>query len=421
MATSRREQAMLIARNQRTAELRKRIFAALESGELPMDSIMDPRLPLTDQERQNSWNQMAANQWSGRQANLRGEVVPPSGSVAASPEIFSGTPNQLRMSLGILARSPEWQGADEKSRVTMLQKQFGTEVAQRYANSILDREAIAKEQRQDISSEFDTRRAMERERRQAAARLASTEPEMLHRGLMNRDYIVGPEGLMERNPAYNPNDITKQNVPQYIPAGADLESITARHWGAVRPDRPNPLHPEKLLRIKIAEENPNMSAEDIVKAAQSQLASTMAARENPARAIADVDELAARRRIAAYQGAIPSAAPTPQSSTYSVEATTPSAPIPTGSALAPTAQPRLGQQVRQFGVNAARDIAGILPRVESQFINLGRTVEADPTFGAAQFLHDLLGSKTPMAAPETVTPMTPQQTESYKLLPDWLR
>jgi hypothetical protein len=412
MAT--REQAMLIGRNQRIAKQRQALFAAIEAGQLPMDTIMDPRLPLTDSERQNTWNQMAANQWSGRQAVLRGE-----GETASPAGEFLGTPNQFQQSVAILQRSPEWQTMGEEGRVKTLQRMFGTEVATRYASALKDRAAVETQRRKTFDDKYETQRALERERLQAGARLASTEPEMLHRNLMSGDWVVRSNGVFERNPQYNPNNPLTAELPPYLPLNPSGEATIARHWQDVMPGRPNPLNPEKLMAIQIGEENPDLSAEEIAKAAKGRLAAISAARANPARAIADMEESQALQRIAARQGAIPTS---PAALGYDVERTSPIPPaaaIPSGPS---TNEPmRFGEQLRQFGINAARGITSLVPETEARLGTLGRFIERggfSPEVG--QFFNDVLGRPTsPLPAP--VVPVAPSQTQTYRTLPDWLK
>lgn len=430
MAT--REQAMLIGRNQRIAKQRQALFAAIEAGELPMDAIMDPRLPLTDSERQNTWNQMAANQWSGRQAALRGEVPPVVGGVGQPNAVtslvsemgdqshpFIGTQNQLQQSLGILQRSPEWQTMDEGTRTKVLQRIYGTTVASDYAERLKDRAAMEAQRRKTFDDRYETERLIAREKRQAGARLASTEPEMLHRNLMSGDWVVRSNGVFERNPQYNPNNPLTAELPPYLPLNPSGEATIARHWQDVMPGRPNPLNPEKLMAIQIGEENPDLSAEEIAKAAKGRLAAIGAARANPARAIADMEESQALQRIAARQGAIPTS---PAALGYDVERTSPIPPaaaIPSGPS---TNEPmRFGEQLRQFGINAARGITSLVPETEARLGTLGRFIERggfSPEVG--QFFNDVLGRSTsPLPAP--VVPVAPSQTQTYRTLPDWLK
>lgn len=419
MAT--REQAMLIGRNQRIAKQRQAIMAAIESGEIPMDSIMDPRLPLTDRERQNAWNQMAANQWSGRQAALRGESLTPSGSAVNEfggiTQPFSGTPNQMRMSLNMLQRSPEWQQMDETSRAKVLQRIYGTEVASTYISGLKDREAIEGQRRKTFDDAYETERVIAREKRQSQSRLASTEPEMLHRNIMSRDWVVRPNGVFERNPEYNPSNPLTAELPPYLPASSATEATVARHWTDVMPGRANPLSPEKLMAIKIAEENPDLSTEDILKTTQARLAALASVKANPARAIVDMDEANALARIGQRQAAIPSAfAPA-----YNVERTSPTSSTSIPTVLnTPEAELRFGQKLRMMGANAVRDVAGILPAIESRITNVGQQIERNPTFGVDQFLRDLFGGGT-VNRPAPVVPISSTGTESYKALPDWLK
>lgn len=444
MAT--RQQALMIARQQKAEEQKQRIMAALISGELPMELIMDKRLPLTDQERQNMWNQRAADQYSARRLGAPSsvssgkEVDPAIASLVSrygnADGPISGSQNQIGQSISQLQRQPEWQSLDDKGQVAALQRIYGNDVATQYANTILDQQTVANQRRKTFDDQYDTQRAMDREQRQAAARLASTEPEMLHRGLMSRDIVVRPEGIMERNPSYNASNPLNQE-PQYVAAGPAMEANVARNWGSVMPGRANPLPKETLMRIQVAEENPTLSAEAIAREAQTRLTNLLTAQQRGM----SVDDLEARKRLAMYQGPKPAPVGPPQvfpqpnwpmRSMPGRSATPPSrAPAPM-SAVAGATPPRFGQKLGMFAdavnpmlryANPLTSAAAVVPYAEAQLTNIGRAVESNPTFGADQFIMDMLQGQQSQVIPRPapVPLLRPEETSTFNMFPDWLK
>lgn len=400
MAT--RAQALLAARRRADMEratAREEYLASLGAGEVPMASVLNNGL-LSDSEQQNLWNTMAANQWQNRDRT-------------SGLGMFMGTPNQMNMSLEQLTRTEQWQTMDDKTRLKLLQRMYGTEVASRYASALEDREAVASQRRKTFDDAYETERTIAREKRQSQARLAATEPEMLHRKLMSGDWVVRGNGMFERNPLHNPNNPMSQEAP-YIPLSPSGEATVARHWGAVMPGRPNPLSPEKLARIQVAEENPNMSADDIVKTAQARLASMAAARENPARAIADADEARALQAIAARRASMPTAPGAPM---YDLERTSPAPVAAAPNGTSGNAEPlRFGQKVYGMLENMGEDIARVPAVLDTRLMNIGSTLERIPGY-IGGFMDDLRGiPRTPM--PPAPAPMRTSESIYY---PDWLK
>jgi hypothetical protein len=405
-------QARYIARQQKLAEQHQQILAALLSDETPMEAIMDKRLPLSDQERQNLWNQRAANVWSARQQGLRGSSVattedPYAGLVSQfgrSDGPVTGTPNQIGQGLRQLAQSPEWLKMDDKARIGTLQRIYGNEVAQKYSSQVLDTRAIDYQRRKAFDDDYTLERTMERERLQSQARLGSTEPEMLHRNLMNRDWVVRPEGIMERNPDYNPNNPLSANIQPYVPASPMAEATVARYWDQVMPGRANPLHPEKLMRIKVAEKNPGASPEEIARLAQIELANTLVSQQRNI----PIEDVEARRRLQGYTNGIPvtkllNAPQQPSGNTPSL---------------------RLGEKINQvvtgFGHNMARDASRFLPAVQSRLTNLAEAPLQAAT-SATQFIEDLLGTGRQVPVLPAAVPIPPTETSVYGAYPDWLK
>lgn len=406
-------QAQFVARQQQVAQQKQKIIQALLSGELPAQLIMDKRLPFTDQERQSLWNQRAANYKaiSSTSSGLSADEVPAYAGLVSRFGRSDGplasaniTSNQLTESLSQLQRHPDWQALDDKSQIATLQRIYGNDIASRYANQLLDQETIAKNRRKEFDDNYETNRILAKQKLLAQARLAATEPEMLREGLLKRNIVERPGGIFERNPAYNPRDILSKDIPQYIPASAATERMVASHWNEVMPGRPIPLHPEKLMRFKVAEENPGMSTEEIDRESKVRLTNLLTSQQRNL----PVEDIEARRKLQSYTDKIPTT-------------TLINAPQkPTGN----TPELRFGEKLHEglkvFGQNAARDTSRIIPRIQSQIQNLSELpFQAAGT--ATQFIEDLFGTGRKVNQLLPPIPVSPTETSSYAAYPDWLK
>lgn len=425
--TSRIAQAQLIAKQQ-AIQRRAAFIQGLQDGTIPMSAIMDQRAPLSDHERQTLWNHMALRSnspalSSGPRTDIdlsEKEVTPQGRTVRAPNEAavalvsrygrpdgpISGTRNQLAQSLSLVERSPEWNALDNETRGAVLQRLYGNEIASKYVSSLEDQKVIDAQRRKTFDDSYETGRVIEREKRQSAARYANLEPEMVYQNFKERNWVQRPEGIFERNPEYNPSDISKQNIPQYIPLNPAGEAMVARQWDSMMPGRPNPIHPEKLARIRIAEENPDLPAEEIARRAAAQYAS-MIAQNN------QVPGAAVRYNIPTSDDPNKKSGNTPE--------------MRMGQRLHGMVE-SAGSAINNVNplfnpLNPIRQAAAFIPRVESALTNFGNTAVRQ----VPQFISDLFGNPAsidPMVQAVTndpYTPVRPEDTMSSRLLPEWLK
>lgn len=252
-----------LQQKQAAEQQRQMMLSSLLSPDTPMNLIMDPRVPLSDQDRQNLWNQRAANQWSQRQqgpTSASAEANSASALISKYTQM-SGSLNPER-NYGLVTGSPEWQQLDNKSRVGVISQLFGNEKATGLQNQILDQDTIEKQRRQQFDDAYAMRQSLLKNQLESSQRYAGTERDMLARNLTSGDWLVRPEGVLERNPQYNSSNAQMNpNIPQYVGASPDTQGIIFRNWNQVRPNAPVPLNPEIMARMQFMQQNPSASSD----------------------------------------------------------------------------------------------------------------------------------------------------------------
>lgn len=370
-----------LQQQQAAQQRQQQMLASLLNPETPMQLIMDPRLPLSDQDRQNLWNQRAANQWSARQASMVSptEEQSPFTALMRKYTQMSGNLSPARQLPEVMG-TPEWGKLDNKNRVDLISKLFGNEKASAFQAQINEGEFNSKMQLRLAEDELQTR-----------ARMAGTEREMLSRNLISGDWMNTPEGLQQRNPAFNQAAAAVDpNLKQYMPATPDTQAIAFRNWNQVRPQSAMPLNAAQIAAMTFARDNPNATREQIALAGQSAV-------PNYPSAIGPNNQLTS--------SLTPSGVP--QRSAYGM-----------GQALRSPGVDNPLAPLRDFSGQMARAMVGMPAGVAAGLTNAASTVANRAFHPAAEFVAGAVGKPE---APYVPSPYFQPEEMQQKLYPQWLQ
>lgn len=370
-----------LQQQQAAQQRQQQMLASLLNPETPMQLIMDPRLPLSDQDRQNLWNQRAANQWSMQQQSMRQtpETSDPASALISKYTQMSGGLNPERNYSAVVG-SPEWEQLDNKSRVGVIAKLFGNEKAAALQARVNEGEFNSKMQLRLAEDELQTR-----------ARMAGTEREMLSRNLISGDWMNTPEGLQQRNPAFNQAAAAVDpNLKQYMPATPDTQAIAFRNWNQVRPQSAMPLNAAQIAAMTFARDNPNATREQIALAGQSAV-------PNSTTPLGPNNQLTS--------SLTPSGVP--QRSAYGM-----------GQALRSPGVDNPLAPLRDFSGQMARAMVGMPAGVAAGLTNAASTVANRAFHPVAEFVAGAVGKPE---APYIPSPYFQPEEMQQKLYPQWLQ
>lgn len=223
-----------------------------------MQLIMDPRLPISDIDRQNLWNQRAnlANQQRAISPSGQAEEGNPLSSLISKYTQMSGQPLPFDSdNFGKISNTREWQNLDTQGQLKAVQSLFGAPAGESFQSMLLDQAQRAKDRRLAFNDDEAAKR-----------RYGNLGNEIVYGNLKDQTWIETPEGMMERNPMYNQAAaMLDPNLKQYRPLSPSGQRLIAKHYQNMNMG-PNPLNPEQQARITFSEANPNATAEQIVLA-----------------------------------------------------------------------------------------------------------------------------------------------------------